>query len=187
MSLEQERCWSLLAARGTHQGTAVAAAPPVLLIPGLLPVLLVLLLLLGSLAGLLGALGPLAGGLSSVAVRGRAVRVRLRGLLGLVLLLLLLLLGKHRESLGTWERCPWCSPGQQGPLWACSCMQRAPGADHHCQPPAAGTGHRARQTSEQRGSNMEIQGWKMLDCPWKESPCPRSITSLFFINTRMEG
>lgn len=64
-SLEQraaDPCW-------LHQGTALAAAQPALLTPGLLLVLL-LLLLLGSPAGFPGVLGPLAGGLSSVTVRG---------------------------------------------------------------------------------------------------------------------
>lgn len=57
--------------------------------------MLLFLLLLLSLAGLPRMPGPLAGQLSLIAVRVRAVRVRLGGLLILVLLLLLLLLANE--------------------------------------------------------------------------------------------
>lgn len=69
---------------------------PACSVPRLLLVLLLVLLLL-SLAGLPRALGPLAGWLSPVAVRVRAVRVRLGGRLIPVLPFLLLLLENERK------------------------------------------------------------------------------------------
>lgn len=139
---------------------------------GLLFMLLFLLLL--SLAGLPRVLGPLAGWLSPIAVRVRAVRVRLGGLLALVLLFLLLLLRNKAEQSLTHGKTITCahramcrheslkSCDRAEPVLtqdnACSLCPGWPGRKHLWEPPAAAGTARQGWGSQNANPNLSTAG-----------------------------
>jgi len=166
----------------TGQSRCRHPCPPARSVPRLLLVLLFLLLLL-SLAGLPRMLGPLASWLSPIAVRVRAVRVRLGGLLILVLLLLLLLLaneGKQIKSLAGGKAVTGAQQDSEAPC------ATSPGFT----PTAAAPGRGRQRPEQRRGSKCKSQpenSWSNHQEAWPSLHGRSLLCYLFFINRGWQG